>query len=276
VELTSIRSERRTTTRRLSIKEDRDERKQKSFSAELSAAPPPMSIPTQQLDTKVRATTGSTSISYEIKRLIKIASDNKPHKVPIIEANFNLEFQYIVPAKSPHAYLKAKTTNNTPYQFLEGEMNVFMDEYFITTSRLQQTVPGDIINMYLGVDAGVKVNLKPVFKQDTTSGIYFLTKKFTQTVNRTTEIINNKNFDVTVLVYQELPFSTDKSIVIKKEEPRDNAKNVEIDSSSVLCWTLNIPPGESKNTKLHYTVEHPVEDNKFVTFVKQTQRPVNY
>jgi hypothetical protein len=54
-------------------------------------------------------------------------------------------------------------------------MNVFMDEYFITTSKLQQTVPGDIINMYLGVDPGIKVNIKPVFKQDTTSG--FLSKK---------------------------------------------------------------------------------------------------
>jgi len=271
VELTQPKySERRTTTRRLSIRTDESDTSKKHKPT--SEAPPPLSQ--QQLDTKVRATSGSTSISYEIKRFFKIASDNKPHKVPIEDFNFSLEFQYIVHAKSPYAYLKAKAINNTPYQFLEGEMNVFMDEYFITTSKLQQTVPGDIINMYLGVDPGIKVNIKPVFKQDTTSG--FLSKKNTQTVNRTTEIINNKNFDVTVLVYQELPFSRDKSIVIKKEEPAHNAKNVEIDNSSVICWTLNIQPNQSQKTKLHYTVEYPIEEQKSVTFIKQTEAPVNY
>jgi len=277
VELTQPKySERRTTTRRLSINKADESDSTKKHKQIIDSMPPPLSQ--QQLDTKVRATAGSTSISYEIRRLFKIASDNKPHKVPIMESNFQLEFQYIVHAKSPYAYLKAKAINNTQYQFLEGEMNVFMDEYFITTSKLQQTVPGDNINMYLGVDPGIKVNIKPVFKQDTTvgSGIFLPKKYLTQTVNRTTEIINNKNFDVTVLVYQELPFSRDKSIVIKKEEPKDNAKNVDIDHSSVICWTLNIQPNQSQKTKLHYTVEYPIEDQKSVTFIKQTEAPVNY
>jgi len=174
VELTQPKyAERRATTRRLSIRQAEETETSKKHKTISDIFPPPLSQ--QQLDTKVRATSGSTSISYEIKRLFKIASDNKPHKVPIEDFNFSLEFQYIVHAKSPYAYLKAKAINNTPYQFLEGEMNVFMDEYFITTSKLQQTVPGDIINMYLGVDPGIKVNIKPVFKQDTTSG--FLSKK---------------------------------------------------------------------------------------------------
>jgi len=77
-------------------------------------------------------------------------------------------------------------------------------------------------------------------------------------------------------VYQELPFSRDKSIVIKKEEPAHNAKNVEIDNSSVICWTLNIQPNQSQKTKLHYTVEYPIEEQKSVTFIKQTEAPVNY
>jgi len=132
----------------------------------------------QQLDSKVRS--GSTSVTYEIRRLVKIASDSKPHKVPITEILFPLEFQYIVlPSKGAQAYLKAKAINNTDFQLLEGEMNVFIDEFFITTSKLQQTVPGDKINMYLGIDAGVKVNIKPVHKQESTSGIIFTAKKTT-------------------------------------------------------------------------------------------------
>jgi len=102
----------------------------------------------------------------------------------------------------------------------------------------------------------------------------FWLKKSIQIFNRVTEIVNNKNFEVTVLVYQELPFATDKTITIKKEEPKDNAKNVEIDSASVICWTLRIPPEKAEKTRLQYTIEYPSEES--VYFVKQDGRPINY
>jgi len=230
----------------------------------------------QQLESKVRSTKGSTSITYEIRRKVKISSDSKPHKVPITEIQFNLEFQHIVmPSKGSYAYLKAKTINDSNYQLLEGEMNVFIDEYFVTTSKLQQTVQGDTINMYLGIDSGVKVNVKPVVKHESTSGGLVLTaKKSHQDLKRVTEITNHKNFDISVLVYQELPFSIDESIRIKKEDPSDNVKNVEIDNFSILCWNFNIPMGETKKTNLHYTLEYPAENK--IYFVKQDGKPAIY
>jgi len=218
----------------------------------------------------VRSAVGSTSVTYEIKRLVKIASDNKPHKVSINELPYNIEFQYIVlPSRGPHAYLKAKGVNNSNYKLLEGQMNVFIDEHFITTSKLQQTVPGDKMNMYLGIDPGIKVSIKPVCKQQTSTGFLVL-KKNNQTWSKTTRIQNNKNFDVTVLVYQPCPFSRDgnKSIVVKRDEPLLAVhKNVELDSSSILCWTLAIPAGEFKKTKLKYTIEYPSENE--IALIKQ-------
>jgi len=190
-------------------------------------------------------------------------------KIPV-----QVEFQYIViPSKSQHAYLKAKATNKSIYQLLDGEMNVFMDGFYITTSKLQKTAPGEEFKLYLGTDMAVKVQQKPVAKQESSSG--FINKKSNKSTINTTEIINNKNFEITVLVYQEMPFASDQqNIKIKREEPAQNMQNVDIDSSSILCWTLKIAPGKKESVRLKYSIEHP--EDKPVYYVKQDSRPVNY
>lgn len=231
----------------------------------------------EQLEATVRSTSGSTSITYDIPRKVKILSDNKPHKVAVAEITFPLEFEYIVvPSKGANAYLKAKTINDSDCQLLEGEMNVFIDDFFVTTSKLQQTVIGDKINLFLGVDSGVKVNIKPISKLESTSSTFLTNKKKQQEIKVSTVITNNKNFNITVLVFQELPLAQDQSnIKIKKEYPPDSLKNVELDNSSVLRWTLQIPPAGTQKAKLHYTIEYPAENTIYL--VKQDDaRPVSY
>jgi len=154
-------------------------------------------------------------------------------------------------------------------------MNVFMDGFFVTTSKLQKTAPGEEFKLYLGTDSAVKVQPKPVVKQETSSSFASFNKKTTRSTLNQTEITNNKNFDITVLVYQEFPFASDQqNIKIRREEPAQNTQNVEIDSSSILCWTLKIAPGKKERVRLKYSVEHPGE--RQVYYVKQDGRPVNY
>lgn len=236
------------------------------------AAPAPK---VQQLEAKVKSTEGATSVNYEIRRTVKIASDGKPHKVPITEITLPVDFEYIVlPSKGPNAYLKAHTTNESVYQLLSGEMNVFIDDYFITTSKLEQTLPGDKINLFLGIDNGVKVNILPIQKHESTTAIIFTAKKTHLDITKITRITNNKNFDISVIAYLELPSASDENIVIKKLEPADNHKSVTIDiPSNVLQWKLNIPAGESKETKLVYSIEYP-SDNKL--FYAKQNRPITY
>jgi len=255
--------------RRLSIRMDMDMDRKELKREDAS----PQSVqPVQQLTSSVQAS--ATSVTYHIERKVKIASDKKPHKVAVAEIPVQVEFQYIVvPSKSQHAYLKAQATNKSAFQLLDGEMNVFMDGFFITTSQLQKTAPGEDFKLYLGTDSAVKVQQKPTHKQNATQGI--INKKTAVATTHVTEITNNKSFEVTVLLYQEYPFASDtQNIKIKREDPSTNAPNVEIDTSSILCFTVNIAPGKTERVKLKYSVEHP--EDRAIYYVKQDGRPINY
>jgi len=149
-----------------------------------------------------------------------------------------------------------------------------MDGFYITTSHLQKTAPGEEFKLYLGVDSAIKVDQKPVVKETTTAGMLF-NKKTTKTYQYLTEITNNKSFEITVLVYHEYPFASDQqNIKIKRELPSVNQTGIVLDNYSIICWTLTIPPGKKEKAKLKYSVEYPEE--KDIYFVKQDERPVNY
>jgi uncharacterized protein (TIGR02231 family) len=65
------------------------------------------------------------------------------------------------PVLSPHAYMKATAKNTSEYQLLPGQMNVFLDNFFLAQSQLKLTNPSEEITLYLGVDDTIQVELKP-------------------------------------------------------------------------------------------------------------------
>jgi len=224
---------------------------------------------TEDVTSKVQSQ--GTSATFHIERKATIDSDKKPHKVTVAKSSVDTSMEYVVvPAKSEHAFLKAKARNSSEYQLLEGDMNVFMDGLFITTSKLQRTNPGEEFQLYLGVDPAVRVEVKPPTKQEDTSGL--LKKTFSKTTRFTTVIRNNKRQQVKVLVYDPIPFSSDKSISIKLKEPADPAEYT-INEESIMKRVLIIPPGEERRLKLGYVVEASSDK---LYYVPQTGGDVNY
>ena len=122
-----------------------------------SSAPAPPK-PVQVLT--ATATQGASNVTYTIPRLATIASDNKPHKVTIaLLEDLKPRFTYVaVPCKTEKVYLKVSATNTTStFQLLAGSLNVFMDNNFVCTSSFSTVNPGEEFALYLGVDAGVRV-----------------------------------------------------------------------------------------------------------------------
>jgi len=213
-----------------------------------------------------------TSATYHIERKSTIASDNKPHKVTIVKTSVDTIMEYVVvPAKSENAYLKAKATNTTAYQLLEGDMNVFMDGLFVTTSRLQRTNPGEAFQLYLGIDSGVRVEVKPTAKQDEPPGLFG--KKMTKTSKYNTVVKNNKKNPITVLIYDQLPFASDKSIKVTVKEPADSSEYT-VSVEGIMKRSVTLNPSDSKRLKLTYVVEYPSE--KHLHEVLQPTGNINY
>jgi len=176
-----------------------------------------------------------------------------------------VEFQYVVvPMKSDYAFLKAMATNTSTYTFLAGPMNVFMNNFFIASSKLASKSPGETFRLYLGTDMGVKISVKPIVKNESVSGI-IARSKIEETTHMT--VVNNfKSIPISVVVFDQLPFSSTSDIRIKIIEPRD-IKGM-VDEYQLIHWEFQLPPGKENTVVFKYSVEYPVE--RIVCEVEQT------
>jgi len=191
-----------------------------------------------------------------------VESDGKPHKVTVTHEDLIAQFEYVcVPTKSSNAFLKATATNSSAFQLLKGPMNVFMNNFFIATSSLSATSPQETFRLYLGADAGIKVDFQPVqFNESFQGGMPFSKKTKMDTTTHTTVIKNLKKKKIKVVVFDQRPFSSNSNdIKIKIEEPRNNAPGVTVDDYNLISWDLNLEPDTEMSVVFKYSIEYPVE-----------------
>eukprot|EP00029_Vermamoeba_vermiformis_P008284 TRINITY_DN3828_c0_g1_i1.p1 TRINITY_DN3828_c0_g1~~TRINITY_DN3828_c0_g1_i1.p1 ORF type:complete len:487 (+),score=161.09 TRINITY_DN3828_c0_g1_i1:691-2151(+) len=159
--LVTPRSYTKTLQRRTSISMMVNDEEENSRSRHRSNSALPVDEPAMQImGTQVEK--GMGSATYRIPRAATIEADNKPHKVSIVILDLNVAISYeTVPVLSPNAYMKAVAKNVSEYQLLPGQMNVFLDNFFLAQSALKHTNPSEEITLYLGVDEMIQVELKP-------------------------------------------------------------------------------------------------------------------
>jgi len=214
---------------------ERKERKKK----ETIEPPKAVSVLTTQVQES------ATSTTFKIPRNATIVSDNKPHKVTISIIDLAATFTHnAIPKLAQHAYLRAICINTSEYPFLEGKMNVFMDNSFVTTSNLKKTNPRDELSLFLGVDPGVVVE----FKEEQFSEGKFLTKSATLNYKHTMSFKNTKPKEIDISIFDQLPLSQEEKTKVKLVKPtlvKDDL-SVILNDFNNLRWTTKIPAGEKK------------------------------
>jgi uncharacterized protein (TIGR02231 family) len=224
---------------------------------------------------------GSTSTTFTIPKESTIASDNQDHKVTIGIINLQCDFSYFaVPKKDVNAYLKVKAVNESPYAFLQGPMNVFFDNNFVTTTSMSAVNPGEEFESFLGRDPAVKVVYDPPSKFRETKG--FLRGYHKSTVKRKIVLKNNKSVPIKVAVTDQFPMTDNGNITIettvpkikqdetlenspilsgeKQETGKKTAKLV-FTSENNLEWSFNMQPAETVAIPIEYSVEWPASYN---------------
>jgi len=217
-----------------------------------SLAPPkPITVMTSAV------TESQTSSTFTIPRASSIASDNKPHKVTIALVNLDGSFSYtVLPQKSQHAYLRANCVNNSEYPFLEGKMNVFMDNAFIASSRMKRTNPSEDLSLFLGIDNAITVEFKEETFSNDTKGI--ISKSKSINYKYTTRIKNTKQFQVDVSVFQNYPKATEDKVKVTMLKPNlKEDSTVILNDFNNLRWSLKIAPGVLQKLEYEYSVEFP-------------------
>lgn len=200
------------------------------------------------------------STSFEIKTKSSIPSDNSQHKVTIAIENLPVEYSYTsIPKISPAVYLKGKIVNTNDYPFLEGEINIFIDNDFINRTFINTIVPTDTIELALGIDDKIQIKKVLINKFQESKG--FLSGNKQISYEYEIQITNNRTTEESILVYDQIPIPMNEDINVTLLEPKKEKD--ELGNEQKLEWNIKIKPGEKKIIPIKYQVEFPNKINVY-------------
>lgn len=235
-------------------------RDDKSFGFKQQA--PVKKIPATTFEDKQENATAATvedkisSAVFTILEKNSIKSDNTPHKVRIMQQQMPVTLHYsTVPKLLPYAYLKAGVVNKTAYPLIGGSTNVFLDNNFVASARIDTISPNETFWAYLGVDDGIKVKHKFINKFEEKAGVFSKVQKSTYEFQ--IEVTNLKKRDIDLSVMDQLPISRDKEIAIKLLSGKDNVEKV--DDHQFIFWKFKPKAGEKLTVPLKYSIEYPAD-----------------
>jgi uncharacterized protein (TIGR02231 family) len=132
-----------------------------------------------------------------------------------------------------------------------------LDGNFLAEAKLDLVAPGEEFWTYLGVDESVKVDYKLLKKYKDEQGVF--EKKNRYVYQYETVVTNKKGVDVELVLWDQLPVSTDQKLVVKLIDPKyqKDSDSLKKNSQDMFEWLLSLKPGESRKIGFSYSVEYP-------------------
>lgn len=192
------------------------------------------------------------SATFDIDIPYDVASNGKQHSVTLKEFSLPASYKYYaVPKADADAFLVAEVTDYEKLSLLPGEANIIFEDMYVGKSFIDPNATTDTLNLSVGRDKKVIIKREKVTDM---SGVKFLGNQKRQTFTYELRVRNAKKEPVNLLLKDQYPVSTDKSMEIELVESDGAAVNTE---TGVLTWKLNLAPGETKKVRLSYTVKYP-------------------
>ena len=163
-----------------------------------------------------------------------------------------------MPKLSLHAYLKASTLNNSDKYLLAGPTSIFMNNNFITHTSIDNVCIGDTFDVPLGIDPSIKVEYKPVKKNEYTQGL--ISRSHYKTIRHETRVTNTKSNEVTVFVYEQFPVASDDRVKISLIAPdlqRKDNRSIVLKENNNLEWKCVLAPRGECQLPFEYMLEWP-------------------
>lgn len=201
----------------------------------------------------IRTTTDEkmTTVEFAIDELFSVKSQQNDAMLTINTNKLPAEYVYrCVPKLDRNAYLLAKITDFAKYNFLSGDVTLYLGGKYVGTSYLNIAQTTDTLKLSLGQDKGIMVErtLSDEFNKKSTIG-----KNYKQTAMWNISVRNNKSTNVKIEILDNLPVSGSSSITVSNMS-YDGAT---LDDKNIATWNLDLKPSETKNLKLSYTVTYP-------------------
>ncbi len=219
----------------------------------MQAAPAPPPVVAQSVAAEVSNESGV--VTFRLDRDSDIPSDGTPHKITIFSDDYSCRTEYIaMPRLVSFAYLQATVTNSpNGATLLPGAANIFRDNIFVGTTRLENIAPGQEFKLNLGIDEGLKIERDLIERE--------VDKRFIGGQRRTTygyrlTLTNLRNQEINLKLTEQLPVSRTEQIKVRLTRSNPQIQPGEL---GVLEWTISLPPKAKREVAYQFTVEHPTE-----------------
>ena len=207
---------------------------------------------------QANASTGTTSVLFELFGKNTIVSDNQTHKVTVSVFDLPASFHYsTIPKLSPYVYLEAELTNKSDFPLLSGASHIFLDSNYVADAYINSISADEKFKVSLGIDERFTVDRKLINRFEDVSG--FFTKKKKITYKYIIEITNNKLTKENIFLQDQLPVSQSEDIKVVLIEPEYTADTpiLKKNEHDFLEWSNSIKPGETIKIPFSYSVEYP-------------------
>ncbi|MEM9885020.1 MAG: mucoidy inhibitor MuiA family protein [Bacteroidota bacterium] len=201
-----------------------------------------------------------TTVEFQLDVPYSIPSDGEENIIELAAYEVPTSYQYeSVPKLEEIAYLSAEVTEWYKYNLLSGSANLYFENTFIGKSEIDISTLSDTLSLSLGRDRNVQIKRERnrIYQKKNLVG-----SKKTESRDYSIIIRNNKSVPVNIIVFDQIPVSTNKEIEI---EDVAYAKNAKLDKDKgLLRWEIALGAQEEQALFVRYKVKYPKSKYVFV------------
>lgn len=213
------------------------------------------SAPEEEMDLSIPTTYTSkrlTSNEYIIDAEQTVLSNNKITTVSYREANLDADFEYqSIPKLSDNVFLIGRLKDWYKAEFMTGEANIYLENSFVGKSTINAEQFGDTMDISFGIDNNISIKREKMTEL-TEKKVIGANKK--ETLAYKISIRNNKNYEVSAKISDQIPVSTTTEIEVESMEL--SGGKLDKDAGKVT-WDITLKPNENKNLIIKYSVKYP-------------------
>ena len=200
-----------------------------------------------------------TNIEFVISLPYTILSDGKQNDVEIQNYSLPATFQYFcAPKLDNDAFLIARVSGWEQYNLLSGNMNLYFEGTYIGKSYLNSKNTEDTLDFSLGRDKNIAIT-RIKQKELTSKNVIGGNRK--ENISWEISVRNKKKQAINIVIEDQIPVTTDKTIEIEKTDTPDAAY---VESTGILTWKIKVNSAETKKLNFSYTVKYPKDNTLYL------------
>lgn len=209
-------------------------------------------VTTKNMDDYTTIAEQELNISFDIDIPYDILSNGKAHSVALKDLKLPATYKYYaVPKVEKEAFLLAELNDYSKYNLLPGEANIIFEGMYVGKTVINPNQTQDTLNLSMGRDKKISIKREKVVDK---SGTKFLSSYKEQMFTYDIIVRNNKKEEISMLLKDQYPLSTDKEMTVELLD-KDGAKANE--ETGVLSWEIKLKPNETKKYRISYKIKYP-------------------